>query len=68
MITTNDRKLASKARLLINHGQSQKYHHDIVGYNYRMTEICAAIGLIQLKKLDRFNEKREREAFDEGNP
>jgi len=58
MITTNDRKLADKARLLINHGQSRKYHHDTLGYNYRMTELCAAIGSVQLKKLDGFNEKR----------
>jgi perosamine synthetase len=58
MITTNDPKLADKARLLINHGQSQKYSHDTLGYNYRMTEMCAAIGSVQLKKLDAFNKKR----------
>jgi perosamine synthetase len=58
MITTNDEELASKARLLINHGQSRKYHHDSLGYNYRMTELSAALGLVQLKKLDGFNEKR----------
>jgi perosamine synthetase len=62
MITTNDQKLADKARLLRNHGQSQKYHHDALGYNYRMTEICAAIGLVQLEKLDEFNEKRRENA------
>ncbi len=62
MITTNDQKLARKARLLINHGQSQKYKHDILGYNYRMTELCAAIGLVQLKKLDKFNAKRRENA------
>ncbi len=62
MITTNDPKLAKKIRLLINHGQSQKYHHDSLGYNYRMTEFCAAIGSVQLKKLDEFNEKRRENA------
>jgi len=62
MITTNDPKLADKARLLINHGQSQKYHHDTLGYNYRMTELCAAIGSVQLKKLDAFNVKRRENA------
>jgi perosamine synthetase len=62
LITTNDQKLARKARLLINHGQSQKYHHDTLGYNYRMTEICAAIGSVQLEKLDEFNEKRRENA------
>ena len=58
IITTNDGILAGKARLLINHGQSRKYYHDLLGYNYRMTEMCAAIGSIQLKKLDAFNMKR----------
>jgi perosamine synthetase len=58
MITTNDQKLADNARLLINHGQSQKYHHDTLGYNYRMTEFCAALGSVQLRKLYRFNMKR----------
>ncbi|UCC58373.1 MAG: DegT/DnrJ/EryC1/StrS family aminotransferase [Candidatus Bathyarchaeum sp.] len=62
MITTNDQKLARKARLLINHGQSQKYHHESLGYNYRMTELSAALGLIQLKKLDEFNAKRRENA------
>jgi perosamine synthetase len=62
MITTNNAELARKARLLINHGQSQKYHHDTLGYNYRMTELCAAIGSAQLKKLDGFNKKRRENA------
>jgi perosamine synthetase len=62
MITTNDPKLAEKARLLINHGQSQKYHHDTLGYNYRITELCAAIGSAQLQKLDGFNRKRRDNA------
>jgi perosamine synthetase len=58
MVTTNDEKLASRVRLLMNHGQSRKYLHDSLGYNYRMTEFSAALGLVQLKKLDGFNEKR----------
>jgi perosamine synthetase len=62
MITTNNPKLAEKARLLINHGQSQKYHHDTLGYNYRITELCAAIGSVQLQKLDEFNAKRRENA------
>ncbi len=58
MITMNEPKLANKARLLINHGQSYKYHHDLLGYNYRITEFCAAIGSVQLRKLEGFNKKR----------
>ena len=62
MITTNNGELAEKIRLLINHGQSGKYHHVSLGYNYRMTEICAAIGRVQLGKLEGFNRKRRENA------
>ena len=58
MITTNSDKIAKVCRLLRSHGESQKYYHTILGYNYRMTDIQAAIGIVQLKKLDMFNEKR----------
>ncbi|MBT8172230.1 DegT/DnrJ/EryC1/StrS family aminotransferase [Candidatus Bathyarchaeota archaeon] len=58
IVTTNDQKIANRIRLLINHGQNRKYHHRILGYNYRMTELCAAIGSVQLKKLEGFNKKR----------
>jgi perosamine synthetase len=58
MVTTNNPQIAERARLLINHGQSQKYQHDSLGYNFRMTEFSAALGLVQLKKLDGFNQKR----------
>jgi dTDP-4-amino-4,6-dideoxygalactose transaminase len=43
---------------LRDHGQKTRYEHTTVGYNYRMTDIAAAIGLEQLKKLDSFNERR----------
>lgn len=58
MVTTNNEELASRVSMLINHGQSKRYHHDILGYNFRMTNLHAAIGLEQLKKLDSFNQKR----------
>ncbi len=64
MITTNNDEIARKARLLRNHGQSEKYLHVILGYNLRMTSIVAAIGRVQLKKLDEFNEKRRRNAVE----
>ncbi len=56
MLTTNNLKLAEKIRLLKNHGMSKfkKYWHPVVGYNYRMTNIQAAIGLAQLKKIETF--------------
>lgn len=62
MITTNNGELAKKACLLRDHGQTEKYRHTILGYNYRMTELSAAVGLVQLKKLDELNEKRRENA------
>jgi perosamine synthetase len=58
MVTTDDDALAERVRLLINHGQSRKYLHTAIGYNYRMTNIDAAIGLVQLGRLEGFNERR----------
>lgn len=58
MITTNSSKLADQARILKAHGERERYQHSVLGYNFRMTDIAAAIGLVQLKKLDGFNQKR----------
>jgi len=58
MLTTNDAEIAKKARMLRDHGQGQRYRHEILGYNYRMTNVTAAIGLVQLKKLGQLNERR----------
>lgn len=58
MITTNNDTAAEKLRLIRNHGQTASYVHDFLGYNYRMTEMAAAIGTEQLKKLEGFNKKR----------
>jgi perosamine synthetase len=58
MITTNDEEMAQKAKMIRSHGQRQRYIHEILGYNYRMTDIAAAIGLCQLGKLEKFNNKR----------
>lgn len=62
IITTDDNDITELCRLLRNHGQSSKYLHTILGYNYRMTDIEAAIGIVQLKKLDGFNKKRIQNA------
>jgi perosamine synthetase len=62
MVTTSDRALADRVRLIINHGQKEKYLHTRLGYNYRMTDLAAAIGLVQLKKLDKFNLRRRKNA------
>jgi len=62
MITTQDKKLATRARQLINHGQSEKYLHTMLGYNYRMPNLMAAIGQVQLKKIDRMTKQRQENA------
>jgi perosamine synthetase len=62
MVTTSEKGYAERLRLIINHGQSKKYLHICLGYNYRMTDIAAAIGLVQLKKLDKFNMRRLKNA------
>jgi perosamine synthetase len=58
MITTADADAADRMRLLREHGMRVRYHHDVVGYNFRMTDLAAAIGLAQLPKLGGFNERR----------
>jgi len=58
IITTNDSNMADMARVLRAHGEKDRYQHVVLGYNFRMTDISATIGLVQLKKLDGFNKKR----------
>ena len=62
MVLARDPALAGRVRQLVNHGQAEKYLHTMIGYNYRMTDIGAAIGLEQLKRLDVFNARRNRNA------
>jgi perosamine synthetase len=58
MITTDDAAVAERAHLMREHGMKVRYHHDTLGYNFRMTDIHAAIGLAQLGKLDANNARR----------
>ncbi|MDD5193392.1 MAG: aminotransferase class I/II-fold pyridoxal phosphate-dependent enzyme [Candidatus Nanoarchaeia archaeon] len=60
MITTNDDELAKKMRQILNQGQDYRYHHIVLGYNYRMTDIQAAIGIEQLKRLKMVVEEKEK--------
>ena len=62
IVTTNDKELDRRGRLIRSHGQESKYYHTTLGLNYRMTDIMAAIGLNQLSKLDIYLEKRRRNA------
>ncbi len=58
IITTDNQEMADNARILRAHGEKERYSHVVLGYNFRMTDIAAAIGLVQLEKLDDFNERR----------
>ena len=67
-ITTDDDRLADWIRLYRNQGMREKYRHEILGYNFRLTDIAAAIGLVQLDKLERNTERRRAIArrYDDG--
>jgi perosamine synthetase len=69
MITTNDEKLAARLRLLRGQGMDpqQRYWFPVIGFNYRMTNIEAAIGLAQLERIDLHLKKRKiiAEAYDQ---
>ena len=62
MVTTADDELAARVRMLRQHGATTRYRHEILGYNFRLTELAAAIGRAQLAKLDGFNHARRRNA------
>ena len=58
MITTNDEAFADSCKVMRAHGMTAQYQHTEFGYNYRMTDISAAIGRVQLTKLQGFNARR----------
>ncbi len=62
MVTTNDDELAQALRMIRSHGEQRPYWSVRLGHNYHMTEIAAAMGQAQLKKLPSFLEKRRRNA------
>jgi perosamine synthetase len=64
MVLTGDAPTAERLRLLRNHGQARRYEHVLIGYNWRLTEMQAAIGRVQLRKLDAIlARKRENAAW-----
>lgn len=62
MLVTNNKKVAMKAAKLRDCGRKSRYIHDMVGYTARLNTVNAAIGRVQLKYLDEWNEKRRRNA------
>lgn len=62
MITTNNKRVYEKAKFLRDHAMSRdkKYWHTKIGYNYRMTNLQAALGLAQLERIDKLIEKKRQ--------
>ena len=60
MLTSNNLELMEKARFLKDHGMSteKRYYHPVVGFNYRMTNIQAAIGLAQLERIEQIIQRK----------
>lgn len=60
MVLTNNKKLATKAIILLNQGRTSRgwYVHDYIGYNFRMNDLQASVGLAQLKKLPRIIKRK----------
>ncbi|HZQ07777.1 MAG TPA: DegT/DnrJ/EryC1/StrS family aminotransferase, partial [Anaerolineae bacterium] len=63
IITTNDAEIARRCRLLRNHGMERRYYHDILGYNFRLSDLHAAIGLAQMERLDWVTQSRRANAL-----
>ncbi|MCK4576709.1 DegT/DnrJ/EryC1/StrS family aminotransferase, partial [candidate division WOR-3 bacterium] len=61
-VVTDDDTLVEKVRMLINHGQNSKYHHDSLGWNYKMNGFQGAILDVKLKYLHGWNEERRKNA------
>ena len=63
-ICTNNDELASKMRMIANHGQSKRYHHDMVGCNSRLDNLQAGVLRIKLRELDSYlNSRREAASY-----
>lgn len=62
MIVTDDPQVAHKARLLRNQGMQRQYVNEVAGFNLRMTEIQAAIGRVQLRRLPAWTKQRQDNA------
>ena len=63
IITSNNEDWIKKARIIRSHGLINRDEHICLGYNYRMNEMAAAMGLVQLSKIDYFNEQRTKNSL-----
>ncbi|HEY2599249.1 MAG TPA: DegT/DnrJ/EryC1/StrS family aminotransferase [Candidatus Dormibacteraeota bacterium] len=62
MITTESDEVADRARLLRNHGMRNRYEYEMLGYNFRLTDLLAAIGIVQLGRLEETTRRRRSNA------
>jgi len=62
VISTDDEQLADRLRVLRNQGMRDRYSYEMLGYNFRLNDVLAAIALAQLERLDAFNEARQGNA------
>jgi len=63
-VVTDDHELAATVRMLRDHGQSARYRHELIGFNYRMDALQAAVLEVKLRHLDAWNEARRRHAAE----
>ena len=62
MITTNDDAIMRRCRIIRNQGMERRYYHDMLGFNFRMSDLHASIGLVQIGRLSEFADKRRSNA------
>jgi dTDP-4-amino-4,6-dideoxygalactose transaminase len=62
MLVTNDEAVAERVRMLRNYGQQEKYHHVFKAFNRRLDTLQAAVLRVKLRRLDQWNESRQRAA------
>jgi dTDP-4-amino-4,6-dideoxygalactose transaminase len=61
-VVTNDETIYKKVKMFRDHGQNKKYHHDVIGYNYRMDGFQGAVLRVKLRHLDSWIELRRKNA------
>lgn len=57
-VLTNNSKIEKLSRKIINHGRMAHYGHDMLGYNFRLTNVCAAIGIAQCEQIEKWTKQR----------
>lgn len=62
MLLTNDEQIATKLRVIRNQGMSKQYRHELVGFNFRLTDLASAIGRVQLQQLPEWTRQRQSNA------